>query len=179
MTKPAPHTDRARALEEIKDAMTLRIQQLGQSKIGANGYKSLPEFIEAEEMFRWPSVVLYMAVDLAAGKSLQHAFNAATGGNVLTGRPPQHTTSRAGAFDEIRSALREAMDNFDLFYRPLGREEIRTWQRQISNTEDQIKYAHRAHKEHYMQESIGQILQVLDALEQGKPAPKPRVNFKP
>lgn len=179
MTTPNPNTDRARAFAEIKDAMTLRIQQLGQSKIGANGYKTLPEFVEAEEMFRWPSVVLYMAVDLAAGKSLQHAFNAATGGSVLVGRAPQHSTSRAGAFNEIRAALNEVMNDFDSLYRPLSREEVRTWQRQINNSEEQIKYAHKAHKEHYMQESIGQILHVLDALEQGRPAPVPRANFKP
>lgn len=164
---PEFKADRLHALQDIKDLCVAKVQRLAKSPIGDNSRDLiLPEFLQTQEHFRWPAVVLYLATDLAQGKSLSDAFahvSPASKGAVNNNAPAKD--GHDSAYNDIIAALDLAVRDFDANYKPLDADTVRYWQKKHPIEEQHIQYAYKENMRHHMKEAVQELRTDLLAMQ--------------
>lgn len=171
---PEFKVDRLHALQDIKDLCVAKVQRLAKSPIGDNSRDLiLPEFLETQEGFRWPAVVLYLASDLEQGKSLSDAVahvSPASKGAANNNVPAKN--GRDSAFGDVIAALDVALRDFDANYKPLDAETVRYWQKKHPIEAQHIQYAYKENMRHFMKEAVQELRSELLAIQ---PTPTIRI----
>ena len=180
--------EREAAFGEIEKAFNEKIKELAlwsQTFTKGKTQLLLPEHMELQERFRWPSAVICAASDLKDGKkSLKEIFGRVSGR--YEGRNPQQvlgiaddftrsvaskTDGRLSAFEDIHKLLDVAERDFDATYKPLSWDQIEYWQKTHPLDPPTLEYAYRENQRHFMKESLKEMRELLNELQTGKPRP--------
>lgn len=182
---------RKAALAEIQATFMQKMETLAKegAQYSDNSKLSLPEIIEVQEKFRWTPAVLAAAVDLQADKPLKDIFarvskryeppagfprRPAAGGPAEDLQRPAGQSGRDSAFADIRKMLEIAERDFDLTYKPIGREDVKYFLAKHPIGEENIRFAHKENQRHFMKQYIAEARGMLDRLQNPPPAaPKP------
>lgn len=171
---------RQEALHQIRDAFTQRIQELArQNNISDTGL--LPDYARVQEMFRWPTNILYILQDLENDVPLKEVFAKVSGrysgkdapglaGDIYLS-PQTAADGRGRAFEEVLKALEVAERDFDITYRPLTRSMMDYWQKKHPIGPEHLELAWRENLRHFMKEAIAESRSLIENLRDHPPVP--------
>lgn len=144
----------------------------------------LPEYVQLSETFRWPASLSYAASDLKDGKKdLKEIFSRVSSryegkpaqiigvADDFTRSPEAKIDGRQSAFEDMFKLLDVAERDFDLTYKPMGRETLEYWHKKHPIDHQHLEYAYRENQRHFMKESITEMRKFLTDLQDGKAVP--------
>ncbi len=177
---PKFRQERQDALNEIREAFTKRIHDLAlQNNITDTG--TMPDYARIQEMFRWPSTILYIVEDLEKSRPLKEVFSRVSvryESQTALGlaediylSPQTAADGRGRAFEEVLKALDVAARDFDISYQPLSRDMLSYWQKKHPIAAEHLELAWKENLRHFMGVAIAESRAVIENLRDHPPTP--------
>lgn len=168
--------DRKKTLAEIRAFGIERIKDLAKSPTIKKANFILPEFMEAQENYKWPTMLHGIAEMLERDRPLKDVFATFAGKpQQYDTAPRQHASGRDSAVDDVIRVLDAALRDFDQTYKPLTRDQMDYWLKKHPIGKESMELAYKENQRHFMKESIDWLKNELGTL---RVPPSARPSFK-